>query len=304
MSQVSNYFNYSIVIYYYDENGLIKTLLGDTSNFNSLYLRFRLNEFPYAKLILEYPNFTELTKIQDYHVQIVIKNNITMEFDIGMTNWSSVGNIVTIEGFLCKSDKFLSLDSEFLGYDLISSIKKLGFSQELKFDQTISGKFYRINNNRLSCLIKLLSGLKLNSSFIISEKDINIINMNDTELYSEKLDNNLPKVTYSDSYSRMNIIMDTTKYYGISEIYNHHIYFRRNSEFYKNIMTNCKFMDGLELMSYQEYQDYLPIYPGKRILFQFNNLVMDKFIVVGKELYFTNELKTTLEIGTYKNAFK
>lgn len=305
MSSVSNVNkNYTIEIKWYDDKGNLTGFFGNEFGFRSIYIKYRLNEFPFIRLVCDHLNFTALTGIQDYHIQIVVKGTYYIDFDMAMTNFSESNDTCTIEGLMCRSDKILEVGSEFLGSDIVSAIKKLGFSQVFDYNKTFSGKFYRINSNKLVSLIKLLSGVAQNSSFIITDDEIKIINMNDTELYEMSLDNKLLTINYSDTYSRMDVLNNHTEHYGIAEIYNNRIYFRRNPEYYKNIMTNCKFMDGMDLTSHQEYNQFIPVTPGKRIPLKLNNTIVDKFIVIGKEMFFSDGFKTILEIGTYKNAFE
>lgn len=173
-----------------DTNGRIKYSIKGmqdnqdiSSNINLLSVTVHLlsNKLPTIQCIIQTmdPN-SYFNYLNDYNVTLEANNDFKVTYPMGVSKVSQTSNkVITLSGYLAERDSFITLGSEYLAESLDQAVQSLGIRDTIRGVDSITGDYWRVNETKLECLVRLLRGGKTNSLFSITESAINMISFDD-----------------------------------------------------------------------------------------------------------------------------
>ena len=298
-----NVFNFQVLINGYTDDGDLENVLSDDIGFDKLDLRYKVNEYPGGTLVLKASNWILLNKYKSFRIKLLIKGSYAITFDFGVTDRKIVGKDNIFNGLLTHHDKFLTKGSDYLGTDLQTACNRLGFEQDISINR-ITGKFFRINESKLVCLMKLLQGGAMNSFVVISDSIMKMVSPSTAELYNDELDNMSESMIVLDNYNYMSTYCGDTNNFHNIQLGSEHLFYRDNDSYYKNLIDNTRFSERLNVSTAVQYNTFLPYEVGHRIVVNYDKFKFKKYVIISKQLKLSKNISTTFELGTYKNEFK
>ena len=274
-------------------------ILSDFTKFISLEVTYRINKFPTLELTLY-----SLQRLDISLTDIVIKlkySDYFYNFNMGILEAKYTGSGIYEFVGVNLPYKFLAQNrTRFLSSDLSSAFNSIGTSYILNVNTKIKSNFYQFNETDYSILTYLISGISEGIPLIVTDKSIELMNMNKKESILSSTDTG--NIILRNKFLPSNI--STTKYdnyvlyQGLDEI----LYVNKDSqsEFYNNRLYNKQFEEGLTrislLLNYDTTSPKKNVGDRVSIPGAYKNNLM--YTITGKvEIFSQQSIKTSLIAG-------
>lgn len=281
----------------------------DSANYlNSIIVEYEFNKFPRAKVNLTLNNLDWIRyRYLDAKIDI---DNFSTEFRLGIDNVVNLNKgQILFEGYLADPDAFTKIYSRYLGNNLESAIRTLGFSQNIEVDK-IDNDFFQLNETSITSLNKLMLGSSFQGIYTISEKLIKAIPINSIDSNNNpKLLPRVPTGLQSDvQFSTNNLpergsykiaSVSTDKEYELSMYsqYGVNLISPKNCQYDLNVVSNYIYQSGLSLMMNDAYDTIYDIEIGDIVTLPNKDLDENKFVVTKLVRYITPlQMRSSIEI--------
>lgn len=257
------------------------SILSNSVKLMSFEVTYELNNVP--RLFLK---LYSLSRLNLSFTDLIIKVNFKdyfYNFNMGILESKFVGNGVYEFIGINLPYKHLQVNrSRFLSNSLRKAFDTLGLPYNLNIKADLKSNFYQINETDLSIMSYLLSGIAEGVPVIISDKDIQLMNLSKRE--SRLSPENIGSIVVRNKFLQNNVVTKNFNnficYRGLDE--NIFINSSSQSEFYKNRLVNRQFMDGMTRISLLLHFD--SVSPNKN--------VGDKLLIEG--MYESNLIYTVI----------
>jgi len=229
---------------------------------------------------LGYKYISQINSISEIHLffrstinkPIYFDNEVQIEIDDTQSDYYPINYVIEnglliMSGYTCKKEEFEDIDSEDLSKSLVSAIQRLS-NKKLINVPNISGEYKRLNESKISTLMKLL--YSTGKPFVISHNSIIVIDIPE-KIYELPKNIILSKIEFNNRLKEYKIKSSTIKQFTIS-----------NRGKYSNILSSKEVSENLVKMS-----KYRMDIPYIRITYEVPNELLN--IPIGSKIKLDNK---------------
>ncbi len=264
----------------------------------SIVIIEELNKIPMVTIALSSRTPKDVLALGDLTLTIEDSQQFNLSYDISIYQLVIENtSLIKLTGFLCKKEDYTEVSSEYLGDNLSDAISTLGFKENTKGIDKLAGNYWRFNETKLDCVLRLIKGLKAGSVAVISNDTIEAIDLSDSTSPNEFIEpSEVENIQYNDRYSDTDSLK---KSYDKNDLYmtswgNRNLVSFDSPEFADNLVQSIKYQFPAETSMKLIYKNaYIDYQIGSYMGLEMEKFQTDPLCIVGKHSIFTPTRSST-----------